>query len=95
MKARFDDRLGVSAVTYAPVQRHAGPGLALSLVLVFAIWIGWRRLCQTTGRTLAPVCSHALALQGTGISPALAVPCPRQSQLKINEIRCFVDHDVL
>ena len=52
MKARLDDRLSVSAVTYALFSVTPGPGLALSLVLVFAIWIGWRWLCQTTGRTL-------------------------------------------
>jgi hypothetical protein len=42
VKARLDDRLGVAAVTYLLFGVKLGPGLALSLVLVFAIWIGWR-----------------------------------------------------
>ena len=50
MKARFDDRLGVSAVTYLLFGVTLGPGLALSLVLVFAIWIGWRWLCRKCPR---------------------------------------------
>ena len=50
MKARLDDRIGVSAVTYLLFGVKLGPGLALSLVLVFAIWIGWRWLCRKTSR---------------------------------------------
>ena len=45
MNARLDDRLGFSAVTYVLFGVKVGPGLALTLVLVFAIWIGWRWLC--------------------------------------------------
>ncbi len=52
MRARLDDRIGVAAVTYLLFGVTLGPGLALSLVLVFAIWIGWRWLCRTTGLTL-------------------------------------------
>jgi hypothetical protein len=43
--ARLDDRIGVAAVTYLLFGVKFGPALALSLVLVFAIWIGWRWLC--------------------------------------------------
>ena len=46
MRARLDDRLGVAAVTYLLFSVKLGPALALSLVLVFAIWIGWRWLCS-------------------------------------------------
>jgi hypothetical protein len=46
VKARIDDRLGVAGVTYLLFGVTLGPGLALSLVLVFAIWIGWRWLCR-------------------------------------------------
>jgi hypothetical protein len=46
MRARLDDRIGVAAVTYLLFSVSLGPGLALSLVLVFAIWIGWRWLCR-------------------------------------------------
>jgi hypothetical protein len=44
MSARLDDRIGVAAVTYLLFGVKLGPALALSLVLVFAIWIGWRWL---------------------------------------------------
>ena len=40
VNARLDDRLGVPAVTYLLFGVKPGPGLALFLVLVFAIWIG-------------------------------------------------------
>ena len=46
MRVRLDDRLGVAAVTYVLFGVKPGPGLALSVVLVFAIWIGWRWLCS-------------------------------------------------
>ena len=46
MSARLDDRIGVAAVTYLLFFVKLGPGLALFLVLVFAIWIGWRWLCR-------------------------------------------------
>ena len=46
VKAQLDDRIGVAAVTYLLFGVTLGPGLALSLVLVFAIWIGWRWLCD-------------------------------------------------
>jgi hypothetical protein len=46
VNARLDDRLGLWAVTYLLFFVKVGPGLALSLVLVFAIWIGWRWLCS-------------------------------------------------
>jgi hypothetical protein len=46
MRARLDDRLGLWAVTYLLFFVKLGPGLAFFLVLVFAIWIGWRRLCR-------------------------------------------------
>ena len=45
MRVRLDDRLGVAAVTYLLFFVKLGPGLALFLVLVFAIWISWRWLC--------------------------------------------------
>ena len=41
MRARLDDRLGLWTVTYLLFFVKLGPGLALFLVLVFAIWIGW------------------------------------------------------
>jgi len=44
MHARLDDRLGLWAVTYLLFFVKLGPGLALFLALVFAIWIGWRWL---------------------------------------------------
>ena len=53
MKARLDDRIGVSAVTYLLFGVTLGPGLALSLVLVFAIWIGWRWLCRKAAQRRA------------------------------------------
>ena len=37
MRVRLDDRLGVAAVTYVLFGVKPGPGLALSVVLVFAI----------------------------------------------------------
>ena len=45
-RARLDDRIDVAAVTYLLFGGKLGPALALSLVLVFAIWIGWRWLCS-------------------------------------------------
>jgi hypothetical protein len=53
VKARLDDRIGVSAVTYLLFGVTLGPGLALSLVLVFAIWIGWRWLCRKAAQRRA------------------------------------------
>ena len=50
MSARLDDRIGVAAVTYLLFGVKLGPGLALSVVLVFAIWIGWRWLTQGVSR---------------------------------------------
>jgi hypothetical protein len=44
VKARLDDRIGVAAVTYVLFVVKLGPGLALTLVLRFAICIGWRWL---------------------------------------------------
>jgi hypothetical protein len=44
--ARLDDRLGLWAVTYLLFFVKLGPRLALFLVLIFAIWIGWRWLCR-------------------------------------------------
>jgi hypothetical protein len=44
MRARLDDRIGVAAVTYLLFGVKLGPALALSVVLVFAIWVGWRWL---------------------------------------------------
>ena len=49
-RARLDDRLGLWAVTYLLFFVKLGPGLALFLVLVFAIWIGWRWLCRKCTR---------------------------------------------
>ena len=46
MRARLDDHLGLWAVTYLLFFVKLGPALALSLVVVFAIWIGWRWLCS-------------------------------------------------
>jgi hypothetical protein len=45
-RVRLEDRLGVTAVTYVLFGVKLGPALALSVVLVFAIWIGWRCLCR-------------------------------------------------
>ena len=39
VKARLDDRIGVAAVTYVLFGVKLGPGLALTLVLVF-VWSG-------------------------------------------------------
>ena len=44
MRARLDDRIGVAAVTYLLFGVKLGPALALSVVLVFVIWVGWRWL---------------------------------------------------
>jgi hypothetical protein len=46
MRVRLDDRLGVAAVTYVLFSVKLGPARALFVVLVFAIWIGWRWLCR-------------------------------------------------
>ena len=46
MRARLGDRVGLWAVTYLLFFVKLGPGLALFLALVFAIWIGWRWLCR-------------------------------------------------
>jgi hypothetical protein len=46
VNARLDDRIGVAAVTYVLCGVKLGPGRALTLVLVFAKWIGWRWLCR-------------------------------------------------
>ena len=46
VNVRLDDRLSVSTVTYLLFGVKLGPALALFLVLVFAIWIGWRWLCS-------------------------------------------------
>ena len=51
---RFDDRVGVAAVTYLLFGVTPGPGLALSLVLLFAIWMGWRWLCRKYPRGVEP-----------------------------------------
>ena len=53
MRARLDDRLGLWAVTYLLFFVKLGPGLALFLVLVFAIWIGWRWLCRKAAQRRA------------------------------------------
>jgi hypothetical protein len=53
MRARLDDRLGLWAVTYLLFFVKVGPGLALFLVLVFAIWIGWRWLCRKAAQRRA------------------------------------------
>jgi hypothetical protein len=50
VKMRLDDRLGVAAVAYALFCVKLGPALAVSLVLVFAMWIGWRWLCSKISR---------------------------------------------
>jgi hypothetical protein len=47
IRVRLDDRLGVAAVTYVLFSVKLGPALALSVVLVFAIWIGWRWFTQS------------------------------------------------
>ena len=59
MRARLDDRLGLWAVTYLLFFVKLGPGLALFLALVFAIWIGWRWLCRK-----CPAVAWAVARQG-------------------------------
>lgn len=46
MRVRLDDRLGVAAFTYVLFGVKLGPALALSVILVFAIWIGCRWLCR-------------------------------------------------
>jgi len=82
MRARLNDRLGLWAVTYLLFFVKLGPGLALFLVLVFAIWIGWRWLCRkcpavawavwwhVTRRTAPPPnrapSIHLLPLRGRG-----------------------------
>ena len=74
MKARFDDRLGVAAVTYLLFGVTLGPGLALSLVLVSAIWIGWRWLCQTTARTFARFTRMPSLYKGHELHPPWPFP---------------------
>jgi hypothetical protein len=70
MRARLDDRLGLWAVTYLLFFVKLGPGLALFLVLVFAIWIGWRWLCRKcpAGRLGRMAARHA---------PSCAAPTAR------------------
>src|ERR1700722_14475560 len=68
MRARLDDRIGVAAVTYLLFGVTLGPGLVLSLVLVFAVWIGWRWLCRTTGLPLGPVTRMPLLTNGQEFS---------------------------
>jgi hypothetical protein len=46
MRLRLGDRLGVAAVTYVLFGVKLGPVLALFVVLMFAIWIGWRWSCR-------------------------------------------------
>jgi hypothetical protein len=58
---RLDDRLGLWAVTYLLFFVKLEPGLALFLVLVFAIWIGWRRLCRKCRAVAWAVCGTARA----------------------------------
>jgi hypothetical protein len=73
MRARLDDRLGLWAVTYLLFGVKLGPGLALSLVLVFAIWIGWRWLCRKCPG--GPFFTEAAPLP-----PILCAPSPRRSE---------------
>ena len=70
MRVRLDDRIGVAAVTYLLFFVKLGPGLALLLVLVFAIWIGWRWAVpeMPRGRLGRVVARHA---------PNCAAPQPR------------------
>ena len=65
MRARFDDRLGLWAVTYLLFFVKLGPGLALFLVLVFTIWIGWRWLCRKAAQRRAAWPGVRLKLQAT------------------------------
>ena len=65
------DRLGVAAVTYVLFGVKLGPALALSVVLVFAIWIGWRWLCRNIPSSSGS--SGAAGLSGLSIRHALAV----------------------
>ena len=51
MRVRLDDRLGVAAMTYVLFGVKLGPALALFVVLVFAIWIGWRWLRRSIGQS--------------------------------------------
>ena len=71
MKARLDDRIGVAGVTYLLFGVTLGPGLALSLVLVFAIWIGWRWLCRKALLSPGP----------RGGAPRAELRCPSPARL--------------
>jgi hypothetical protein len=77
VNARLDDRIGVATVTYLLFGVKLGPGLTLFLVLVFAIWIGWRWLCRKCPAAWAVrnAWPHAGCRYGTrlaGISSPLA-----------------------
>src|SRR5258708_4373601 len=61
MRARLDDRLGRWAVTYLLFFVKLGPGLALFVVLVFAIGIGWRGLCRKCPAVAGAVWWHVKA----------------------------------
>jgi hypothetical protein len=69
MRVRLDDRLGVAAFTYVLFAVKPGPALALSVVLVFAIWIGCRWLC----RRFALVKAHPQVTFGRGPSALSAL----------------------
>ena len=47
MRVRLDDRLGVAAVTYLLFGVKLGPALALSVILVFGVWIGLAMAAQS------------------------------------------------
>jgi|SRR5580704_1795731 hypothetical protein len=67
MRARLDDRLGLWAVTYLLFFVKLGPGLALFLALVFAIWIGWRWLCRKCPAVAWAVWWHVKAEGALGL----------------------------
>jgi hypothetical protein len=75
MRVRLDDRLGVAAFTYVLFGLKPGPALALSMVFVFAIWIGWRSLLRRFAPIKAPPPAHPRLTLGRELS-ALSVSTP-------------------
>jgi hypothetical protein len=73
MRVRLGDRLGVAAATYVLFAVKPGPALVLSVVLVFAIWIGCRCLCRRFALIKAPPPGHPWLTLGRE-PPVLSVP---------------------
>jgi hypothetical protein len=79
MRVRLDDRFGVAAFTYVLFGLKPGPALALSMVFVFAIWIGWRWLRRKSrqsplyGAPAVPRVAREGSNLASGSKPAVGV----------------------